>query len=348
MLASQIPNKVPLPFANSGSKNVIPTLSQIGITPGIASLTDGFPPLTGTPKVSGGIAPAMQDFNGIFNLITAVQQWQSAGGAFKYDAAFSTAIGGYPAGAILASTSNTTYWLNLADSNTTDPDSGAAANWTPIDAYGIGAVAGLTNANVTLTPAQYGKNILTLAGTLTGNVQIIFPNNQQLTTVANNTTGAFAVTCKTAAGTGGTVVQGGQEIFYGDGVNLQPRVGNTPAQFDNSTKLATTNWVYLAMATIATAAGFAASFAANGYIKFPSWLGGLIIQWGNASIPNAATTAITLPIAHTTGGFAVIASGSNSTANAFAVQANIQGLSQINAYQALGGAATIAYVTFGK
>jgi hypothetical protein len=220
MLASQIPTKVPLPFANSGTKNTIPSASQIGITAGAASLTDGFPPLTFTPLASGGVPPAGADFNGIFNLITAVQQWQSAGGAFKYDAAFSTTIGGYPAGAILASTSNTTYWLNLADSNTTDPDSGAASNWTPIDAYGIGAVTGLTNANVTLTPAQYGKNILTLAGTLTGNVQIIFPNNQQLTTVANNTTGAFTVTCKTAAGTGGAVVQGYKSSFYGDGTNL--------------------------------------------------------------------------------------------------------------------------------
>jgi len=129
MLASEIPAGVPLPFANSGTKNAIPTPSQIGITPGAASLTDGFPPLTMTPIAAGGVPPSGADFNGIFNLITAVQQWQSAGGIFKYDSDFSTAIGGYPAGAVLMSTDNKTQWLNLADNNETDPDSGGAANW---------------------------------------------------------------------------------------------------------------------------------------------------------------------------------------------------------------------------
>lgn len=129
MLSSDIPDKIPLPFAYSGTKNAIPTASQIGITPGAASLTDGFPPLTFTPVSAGGIPPSGADFNGIFNMITAVQQWQSAGGHFKYDSAFSTAIGGYPAGAILMSTDNKTQWLNLADNNTTDPDGGTPANW---------------------------------------------------------------------------------------------------------------------------------------------------------------------------------------------------------------------------
>lgn len=129
MLASEIPAGIPLPFAASGTKNAIPIPSQIGITPGAASLTDGFPPLTMTPVAAGGVPPSGADFNGIFNMITAVQQWQSAGGVFKYDSDFSTAIGGYPAGAVLMSTDNKTKWLNLADNNTTDPDGGGAANW---------------------------------------------------------------------------------------------------------------------------------------------------------------------------------------------------------------------------
>jgi hypothetical protein len=226
MLSSEIPDKIPLPFADSGTKNAIPTASQIGITPGAASLTDGFPPLTFTPIAAGGIPPAGADFNGILNMITAVQQWQSAGGIFKYDAAFSTAIGGYPKGSVLLSDNGVTQWLSLADNNTTNPDGSSSADWGILAAYGIAAVTGLTNANVTLTPAQYGCPVITLAGTLTGNIQIIFPASIPRRLVANNTTGNYTVTCKAAAGTGAVVIQGGAREFYGDGTNLKPVFDN--------------------------------------------------------------------------------------------------------------------------
>ncbi|QXZ11477.1 hypothetical protein KUF54_03165 [Comamonas sp. Y33R10-2] len=51
--------------------------------------------------------------------------------------------------------------------------------------------------------------------------------------------------------------------------------------------------------------GFAVSFATNGYLKFPSWLGGFLIQWGTVQItPGSNTnsnTDITFPIAFTGG-----------------------------------------------
>jgi hypothetical protein len=44
--------------------------------------------------------------------------------------------------------------------------------------------------------------------------------------------------------------------------------------------------------------GFAAALHPNGYIIFPSWLGGLIIQWTNGEIPEGTVkTRINLPIA---------------------------------------------------
>jgi hypothetical protein len=132
MQASQIPSKVPLPFANSGTKNAIPTASQIGVTAGAASLTDGFPPLTFTPIASGGVPPSGADFNGVLNLITAVQQWQCAGGSFKFDAAFAASVGGYPKGAVLIKATNDGFWISTTDSNSANPDTGGAGWSDPI------------------------------------------------------------------------------------------------------------------------------------------------------------------------------------------------------------------------
>ncbi|WP_116520998.1 hypothetical protein [Achromobacter insuavis] len=226
MQASNAPSKSPVPFAESGSKNTIPVASQIGVTPGLASFTDGFPPLTMTPLTAGGIPPRGQDINGILYFLSAAARWQQAGGSYAYDSGFATAIGGYPKGAVLLAADGQGFWLSTVDSNTADPDAGGAG-WAPAFNYGIASVTGLTNANVTLAAAKYSKPIITLSGTLTGNVQIIFPITLQRWLVVNNTTGAFTVTCKTAAGTGVAIPSGGAQEIWGDGVNLYAYV---PAQ----------------------------------------------------------------------------------------------------------------------
>jgi hypothetical protein len=60
---------------------------------------------------------------------------------------------------------------------------------------------------------------------------------------------------------------------------------SSPAADDNSKKIATTEWA---------AFGFAVLKAANGYIKFPTWLGGVIIQWGTFNGTMAKSSAQTL------------------------------------------------------
>ncbi|KVN25644.1 hypothetical protein WJ63_16065 [Burkholderia pyrrocinia] len=210
-----------MPFATNGTKNAIPEASQIGITPGAASLNDGFPPLTFTPITAGGIPPAGADFNGVLNLITQSIRWAHAGGRYAFSSTFSADanVGGYPAGAVLMSADQQGSWLSLNDNNTDNPDTGAGTKWVPSHAYGITAVTGLASSNVTLTPAQAMKAKITLAGTLTANVQIIFPTWTRDWTVVNNTTGAFTVTAKTASGTG-IVLAAGQQRITGDGTNI--------------------------------------------------------------------------------------------------------------------------------
>lgn len=126
MLASQTPTKTPVAFAASGSRRTIPVPSQVGTTPGAASFTTGFPPLTFLPTAAGGVPPAGVDFNGILNAITAQLRWQNAGGLFKHDADFSSAVGGYPKGALLLTAGADGLWLNTDDENTTNPDTGGA------------------------------------------------------------------------------------------------------------------------------------------------------------------------------------------------------------------------------
>jgi hypothetical protein len=133
MQLSSAPSKIVLPFAadaTGGDRNVIPVPSQIPITPGAASYTDGFPPLNFVDPTDGGIGPSGADFNGILNETTALSLWYNAGAGFPYDATFSAAVGGYPKGAKVLQASGVGYWLSITDNNVTDPDTGGAG-WIP-------------------------------------------------------------------------------------------------------------------------------------------------------------------------------------------------------------------------
>lgn len=221
MLASQAPTSFVAPFANaagSGFIRTIPVTSQVGITNGAASLHDGFPPDCFSPVAAGGVPPFGQDFNGLMLQTTAGVQWSQVGGEPVYSSAFSTAIGGYPNGAILQSADGTGFWRSTADNNTSNPDTGGA-NWLPMF-FSTSASIALTNANVTLSAAQYSKPIIVLTGTLTGNVVLTFPAFTQQWTVINSTGGAFSVTAIVSGGSAVTLAQGSKSELRGNGTNV--------------------------------------------------------------------------------------------------------------------------------
>jgi hypothetical protein len=185
MQSSDKPNKFNIPFASGGSKRTIPQASQIGITDGAASLTDGFPPLTFTPVSAGGKGPSGLDFNGLLNQMTAADRWAMAGGGYAWDSAFSTAIGGYPKGARVLKSDGSGYWQSTTENNITNPDTG-----------GAGWISDFTNKTITagkvLGRDTSGTGVvqeLPIAVDTNGNVFFTGANNS-VTSTSTNSSGA--------------------------------------------------------------------------------------------------------------------------------------------------------------
>lgn len=155
MKQSDLPARFQIPFANAAGPAYVRTIPQAhqaaSLTDAPASLTDGFPPETFQPLGSGGVPPNGADMNGILRQITLWARWQAAGGPLTFNAAFSAAIGGYPKGAELASSSFPgASWISTADDNTTNPDGGSAANWImndPVVQYITGVTGGRSYAS---------------------------------------------------------------------------------------------------------------------------------------------------------------------------------------------------------
>src|SRR5882672_6928730 len=179
----------------------IPDASQTGTTINAASFADGFPPATMTPEVSGGLPFFGQDMNGILWMISAYAANFAAGALSSYDATLSTAISGYPAGAILVASDAEGMWINQLDGNTANPDTstGVSARWYPFGGIGTTPIA-LSSVDVTVTNANAKRPHIALSGTLTSNVNVILPAFLgQSWIVANSCTGAHTVTVKTPA-----------------------------------------------------------------------------------------------------------------------------------------------------
>lgn len=87
------------------------------------------------------------------------------------------------------------------------------------------SVAGGTD--VTLTSGEAAYNIINFTGLLTANINVIVPTSVRSWYFYNNTTGAYTLTVKTAAGTGVAVTQTARTILYCDGTNVVSPLSST-------------------------------------------------------------------------------------------------------------------------
>ena len=219
---SALPTRVPTTWGVSAPAGNItcpmPVPSQISITPGRASWTDGFPPLTFLAPGAGGVPPFGQDFNGVLCQLSQWTRWQNAGAQVPYDAGFSSSIGGYPKGAVLSNAS-TAYcvWISQVDNNASDPDTGGA-NWTgACPGGGVGGTStGSGNAQAfTTTPFinLAGAQVCWIAGF----------SNTGATQININGGGLVALSQTTPAGyvalAGGEIRAGAVTCAVSDGTN---------------------------------------------------------------------------------------------------------------------------------
>lgn len=261
------PTNIDLPFAVSGTKNTIPD-APTGSN--LASYTQGFPPITMLPIASGGIPPDGDDFNGILYNITSHTLWVNAGGQYIFDAALSSAIGGYPKGMVLQNNALNASYVSLIDNNTnnfnTDP-SQIGVTW---GAYSGAAFSNVsittTGGTTTLTAIQAIADMITVSGLLTSNATIIVPTATSQFTFVNNTTGAYSLTVITASGTGVTIKQGGADYVICDGTNVQYGQASAKTRNEKDASTGTANTFYADRAADHVGGGYQDTGTTNAYV----------------------------------------------------------------------------------
>jgi len=184
-------------------------------------------------------------------------------------------------------------WLNKVFSHRhdgLDQDGSAPLDYAPdtgsANAYAIALTPALT-AHVAGLPIHFkATNANTTASTL-----------------AVNGLGAVAIKQSDGSDLPVGVIVGGQvvTVIYTGAVYMlvSGRGVATDAEVQAGTdtaKIVTSGRLYNAMSALAIKAGFSAIISGNGYVKFPVWFGGLIIQWGEAVTNGSGYAQITFPI----------------------------------------------------
>ena len=134
-MAVTVPSFIPTPFASEGQFAVIPEVPSS--EQGRASWQQGFPQVCAQPLASGGIPPNYQDFQGIFNALSAAICYMQTGALWPWSASLT-----YPLGAHVLGSDNQEY-VALQESTGKDPTTDTTQTyWEP----------GITNTSVFTPP----------------------------------------------------------------------------------------------------------------------------------------------------------------------------------------------------
>ena len=111
----------------------------------------------------------------------------------------------------------------------------------------------------------------------------------------------------------------------------------TPSSTDNSTTLITSAWAKI---------GLSYAIGGNGYIRLPTWMGGITIQWGYNIAKASGYYYYTLPVAFISGFYSAVASAKDTTIEE--VRATIPGLTQIGLGSKYGSDAYVHWIAIGR
>lgn len=321
MKSTDAPSKQAVPFGSNGPREAITATTPSGSNQ--ASYDQGFPPITMTLKSAGGLPPKGQDMNQILFEQSSFNRYFAAGGGYVYDSAFSTAVGGYPSGALIPFSDSTGYWLNTVDGNTINPENTTSAltGWVPAASAGFCVLSGLSSSGVSVGTLNASRERIVLYGTLTSNINILLPAWVKKWDIVNNTTGSFAVTVKTPSGTGVAIPSGRNAIVFGDGTNIT--TGVTPGAllnvqvFTSSGTYTPTTGTKRIRVRLVGGGGGGGGTAATAANQIASSFGGGAGTYGDTGLIDAAGITTVQVVVGTGGASKVAGNGNNGGASSF-------------------------------